>query len=101
VFSDFHHWAGTGELPPAQRALSGRWHAVQIDDPVHEHPPPTGAYPARSMVPGAADEDLYVTRDRRQATEAITGRLNRELEARGWRIAGGTAIRREGWSDVT
>lgn len=103
VFSDFHHWNNSESLPRAEHGRSGRWYAVQIDDPIHSACPPSGAYPARSMIDGQVDEDLYLqTSAAEHATavvEAAAG-LNRALEAQGWRIAGDAPARSEAASNV-
>lgn len=91
VFSDFHHWARSDTLPRANPKRSGRWYATQVDDSVHFLPPPSGHYPGRSLSARPEDEDLHVTGGGSSHTTAVAaagGRLNRELEAQGWRIAG-------------
>lgn len=100
AFSDFHYWSRKGNLPGAEQGRSGRWLAVQINDPVHDNPPPPGSYPARSMVDGEADEDLYLSQDNGNSVEQVAGRLNRELEAQGWRIGTLSGLRQQGWSNV-
>lgn len=101
LFTDFHHWSRSGMLPAARPQRSGRWYAVQIDDAVHFSPPPTGHYPGKSMSGRQEAEDLHVVAASPRhaaAVSAASGRLNRELEALGWRIAGRQKVPDRQWS---
>lgn len=102
IFADFHHWSRSGNLPAANPLRSGRWYAVQVDDAVHSSPPPVGHYPGESLSERQEAEDLYVAAalpgQHAEAVSAASGRLSRELEALGWRIAGHQKMPDRHWS---